>query len=500
MIFKKGSVNSHKFFLIEDHHRALDIWRKSSLRNLNLVHLDAHVDFGFPYAKPLKQAFEEAKTVNELKQALEESLAFKRFENDFDKQTNIGNYIYPAVREGIVKDFYWVIPGGKKEFDESRKQLKTLIKSICVKDPCRKKTRPVKFRETKNLMSTSLMGSRFVVTNLENLPVFEDKVLLDIDCDFLVIDSFKNSDSTTLIGPRMPWIMPDDLVNILKKKVKNPQITTIAYSVNGGFTPIKYKYFGDEIAYLFEPRIFKSLFKKSKEAAQNFELFISGNKSSYYRKAARLNPAYKVSDNNYGNLYLAKNRLRKAEAEFKRISQVDPSNPFPLAGLGSIFLQKKNYGLANKYFSRALKNNGYNNASAIFGLALSEFKLGNLDTAEKVFLKAKSKDPLNGQIYYFLGCIYEKFSDFESAAKFYRQSLNLGLKDIDIFRRILRISRKVNSANNLIKFALNRLGNFKQELQRAFKKSQKKKSEIRKLMNLIKRITVIESLLKNESC
>ncbi len=102
--------------LIEDHHQALKIWQEKKVKNLDLIHLDAHIDFGFHAAKPIKQSIDDAKSIKDLKASLERSLAFTRYEKDFEKQTNIGNYIYPAMREGIVRDFYWVIPGGAEEF------------------------------------------------------------------------------------------------------------------------------------------------------------------------------------------------------------------------------------------------------------------------------------------------------------------------------------------------------------------------------------------------
>ena len=100
--------------LIEDHDEALKVWREKKIKNLDLVHLDAHIDFGFHAAKPIEKIFNEAKNLKQLKQGLEYSLSFLHYQRDFNKQTNIGNYIYPAMQEGIVKDFYWVVPGGLK--------------------------------------------------------------------------------------------------------------------------------------------------------------------------------------------------------------------------------------------------------------------------------------------------------------------------------------------------------------------------------------------------
>ena len=39
-------------FLVEDHNEVLKIWREEGINGLDLVHLDAHIDFGFYLAKP----------------------------------------------------------------------------------------------------------------------------------------------------------------------------------------------------------------------------------------------------------------------------------------------------------------------------------------------------------------------------------------------------------------------------------------------------------------
>jgi hypothetical protein len=72
------------------------------------------------------------------------------------------------------------------------------------------------------------LGRNFVVCTLERLPVLRQNVLLDIDTDFLMIDSLLTSTSTAKIGKRKPWILPKDLVEILKKRIKRPRLITIA--------------------------------------------------------------------------------------------------------------------------------------------------------------------------------------------------------------------------------------------------------------------------------
>ncbi len=113
----------------------------------------------------------------------------------------MGNYIYPAMQEGIVKNFYWVVPGGLKQFKESGKFIKNTVTNLT-----KNTFRP----HSRGIISTEFLGRNFVVCTLERLPVLRDNVLLDIDTDFLMMDSLLISSNTAKIGKRKPWILPQD--------------------------------------------------------------------------------------------------------------------------------------------------------------------------------------------------------------------------------------------------------------------------------------------------
>jgi len=464
-----------KIFLIEDHDEALKIWREKKIKGFDLVHIDAHVDFEFYTAKSPAQALNEAKSVEELKKSLEYGLAFRRYENDFSKQTNIGNYIFPAMQEGLVKDFYWVIPGGLKEFKQSLKMIKEMLEVFSRQDPYARHTLGCAQKE--GMISTGLLGRKFVICVLEKLPILAQKVLLDIDTDFLVVDSLLNADAVKNIGERKPWIFPKDLTGILKTKIIRPEIITIAYSVNGGFTPMKYKYLGDAIANGFSPKHFAGIFKRHAQAAKCFDFFQLKGGKEYYQSAIKLNPTYCAADNNYGPLYLRLGKLAQAKGEFENILKVDPKNPFALAGLGEIYLQRKVFSKAKQYFSYALKQKD-NLGLALFGLAQVEFRLNNFKVAEGLFVRYRSLKPLEPQSYYFVGRIYEQKRNFKKAIAEYQHALRLGLSNIDILGRLLKIALKFKTKCgiiNTINFTLTEYKQFKQRFSRVEIMGLKKK-------------------------
>ena len=164
---------------------------------------------------PSKKVIQDAKSIKELKEKLEYTLSFLHYEKDFNKQTDIGNYIYPAIQEGIVRNFYWVVPGKQKEFKKSGKVIRDLFKQMMRHEghPC-----PI-LEDAHGVISIKCLGRNFMACSLDNLPLLTGPALLDIDTDFLTTDSLLNAENTKNIGKRGPWISPRDLAQILKEKV-----------------------------------------------------------------------------------------------------------------------------------------------------------------------------------------------------------------------------------------------------------------------------------------
>ncbi len=482
----------NKIFLIEDHHEALKIWREKEVKNLDLVHIDAHIDFGFHPARPIKKIVNEARSLKELKRGLEYSLAFTHYEKDFDKQTDMGNYIYPAMQEGIVKNFYWVVPGRLKEFKESHKFIKDTVSNLTKNTPR---------LGSRGIISTEFLGRNFVVCTLERLPVLRQSVLLDIDTDFLVIDSLPTSSNTAKIGKRKPLILPQDLVEILKKRIKRPRLITIAYSVNGGWTPMKYKHLGDEIAYYFAPGKFEKQLNNNSQAAECFNLFTSTGKKEYYRKAVKLNPTYRVADNNYGPLYLSLRKFSFAQDEFLRVLKVDPKNPACLLGSGNIALERRDFKRAKEYFSFALNsgNHGLFNEvknQSLLGLARAEFDLKNFKRAKELLFRYQIRQPLQPQSYYLLARIFEKEKDFERSARLYQDAIRLGFGSIEPISQLLRVSSHLKEKDAINKYIIVRYNQFKKGFIRTKRLSLKKEKKVKGLRKIEEKILAFEKRLE----
>lgn len=483
-------------FLIEDHDEALEVWRKEKVKAFDLVHIDAHLDFGMHLAKPIQKIFNEARSLKELKRNLELSLSFLHYEDDFNKQTNIGNYIYPAMEEGIVKNFYWVIPGGLKEFKQSTKFIRNILKNLSRQNP-----QHTSHMLQNGVISINLFKRKFIICILERLPVLKQRVLLDIDTDFLVIDSLVNSNNTAKIGQREPWLMPKDLVKILKQKIKQPEIITIAYSVNGGYSPMIYRHLGDEIAYCFAPGEFKGHFQNKSQAAGYFSFFNSTGRKEYYQKAVKLNPVYRAADNNYGSLYLSLRKFKSAEKEFLKVQKADPKNPACLAGLGNIALERRDFKKAKRYFSSVLNSGNHGLFSkvreqSLSGLANAELSLKNFKRAKKLLFRYLAFEPLHPQGYYLLARIFEKEKDFIRAANFYKDALRLGFGGIEPLLQLLKISYHANGKDGTINFVARRYKEFKKGFLRVKRTALKKQKKMKNARKIEGKMRVIEKMLE----
>ena len=483
--------------LIKDHHEALGIWRKRQFKDLSLVHIDAHIDFGFHPAKTIHQIINESQSTKDLKRDLEYALLFKRFQTDLDTQINIGNYIYPAMREGIVRDFYWVVPGRHRKFRQSYKELRNIIRILARQDPYKShlnKSRLIRHTLREGLVKTKLLGRRFIICTLDSLPNLKDKILLDIDTDFLIGKEPRPS----MIVRRKPWIYPKEFVDILQKKIKNPVFTTIAYSVNGGFTPMEYQYLGDEIAYCLAPWYFNRRYKRNLRAAEYFNLFNSTGKKEYYYKASGLNPTYRSKDNNYGPLYLNLRRFSKAEREFTKIIRVDPKNPYALSGLGKIYLQKEDYYRSKGYFSSALKEEK-DLDNALLGLAQIEFKMNNLTKAKMLLKRYQALKPMHSSSYALLGDVYQREKRYREAAIEYKNAASLSESGtLDILIKLLKINKHIGEKDDILRYVVIKYRDFRKRFYRTKRSKLRVGNETKYLRKMQERMRRVRRLVERQ--
>lgn len=500
-----------KIFLIEDHHQALEVWRKLRIKEAALIHIDAHVDFGFYALNSKLETLQTARCLTDLKKKLERLLLYEKYGKDLEQQANPANYIYPAMRDGIVRSFDWIVPGSRTDFRDSLLYFKKILNGFSAQNPTQRNVPRFLHRGIRS----KLLNKNFLITDLFSTSAKTVPVLLDIDVDFLLFNSAVSGVQDIYLE-RKPWMCPKEFVAFLKKKFPHAIVTTIAYSVNGRYTPLLYKFFGDEIAFRLKRselgveletiftlrnRAIESYFKKDlKETFQyinqalgllekavhldkpfrkkffahlywwSYDICWKINKKnearSYYQKALKNDPTLRVEDNNQGRLYFKRQQFTLARAEFEKMIYCDPLDHHAIRGIGDINFSRKRYEEARKRYAEILGLRS-NDKKALEMLAECHLCLGDMIGTSNILKKLRKLDPMNGRAYRIHAEISASEGQYEQSLAFYKKAAILGPDNLNMYKNIFRIL-KIKKNKPLSEF-------FRSRYQELLKNSKQKR-------------------------
>ena len=312
---------------IENNDEAYIIWKKKKIHNATVLHIDAHLDYRSKNTK-----------------------------------MHIGNYLKHAIEDGIADCVFWVVPGSRERFLQEMKEIKTKLRSAGISEDIVK---------TKKGILTKIGKTTLIVCSADLLPeTISGPMLVDIDLDFLFFPSCVAADRIADIGKRKPWMTPEDFVKIMQRHIKNSVLTTLCYSTTGGWTPMKYRHYGDGIMELMG--LHNDKIRQNIIAGTFFESFSKHFKKNelkqaipYFRSALSLNPKYASFYTTDGPLFLLKGDLKSAEKEFSRLQQIDPENIYSHFGLGLVHLLSGDLKQA-KYFFQAARDITSSNEIVLF--------------------------------------------------------------------------------------------------------------------------------------
>lgn len=257
MSFNKGPENSKKsslvgkepierIVLMENHNLAFSVWQKERTKNRILIHIDAHLDFGWIPDKKLYRIL-LSNSLGEENPPSGRKPLWHLEEEEIKKIVDTGNYLYPTLKDGVISELYWVVPDKIWDIPEERAIIKKIFQQILAKHPQEK---AAKILSGEKSIVTTICGRKFTACKLPNLPTINESALLDIDVDFFIVNSLLNEIAGIAVENKKPWMRPSELITTLKNKRIRTDCVTISYSVAEGFTPLKYKYLGDQLANL----------------------------------------------------------------------------------------------------------------------------------------------------------------------------------------------------------------------------------------------------------
>ena len=226
--------------LFENHSASLIVWRRAGVRDRILVHLDGHADLDWlPDATIARLA---AADPDEL-QALE--LHPYAIDGKTLERFGIWDFIYPAARLGLVREYVWVVPDGTLRDPQAAEEL--------VRQMVLGKMQMIPLDEARTLhlegrtIHGTILGLKTTICELDDLPTFDEPVLLDVDLDFLTTRSASSQEVTA-----RPSLVPGPLVARLRARGVRADIATISFSTMGGFLPPACRWLGPALVAALE--------------------------------------------------------------------------------------------------------------------------------------------------------------------------------------------------------------------------------------------------------
>ncbi|MCW5870842.1 MAG: hypothetical protein KIS61_26525 [Candidatus Eremiobacteraeota bacterium] len=189
---------------MEDHSQAYFAWKRAGIQAAWCWHVDAHLDIG-------RDGLEQA-ALEQLRPALDPLPELTGNPYVPWGGLNCGNYLYPAIRHGLVGRLTWVIPPDLphgKLLNWARTHLNGWL-DLTVEESAG-------LHDAGGYLEGTLLGIPFQVGPAAALPRPEEPVLLDVDLDYYLNLQGK-------VWQEPPGPLPSSL------------FTTVAFSVLGGYT------------------------------------------------------------------------------------------------------------------------------------------------------------------------------------------------------------------------------------------------------------------------
>ncbi len=232
-----GFVRREKtVFLMENHCHALVAWQMIGASNATVIHIDAHDD-----CRPVS-----TQNLTVIERLLNEKAYAEIFDRsdtgrfldmrikNADMLYDLGNFIYPALKLGLVSNVYWVVPQPRIETGQ-RDDLLALTQIMLPGSI----TGPTRYPA--GGFQIDWEGRTMHILTLEDLPVMPEGCILDLDIDFFAFPRAMTDEHLIAQVNRNP----EDVFRYLRERVPKPSGTTISASVWGGYLPLLLRFLAD---------------------------------------------------------------------------------------------------------------------------------------------------------------------------------------------------------------------------------------------------------------
>lgn len=448
--------------MMEDHDGAYYAWKEAGFRDRILVHLDAHHDFRW-IANRDPLVLLQAQRLDELERLVEDESGWNLARRSPGELIDLGNYLNPALSEHLVRAVYWVVPDGGMHGRRQRKTLEDGFRGLARMNPHGVQLHG--WRE--NRLWVTLCGKPVAACRLADLPAIDEPVLLSIDTDYLVIPSFDDPYPYAAPWRRGPWIWPEELVARLAAANLSTDFVTMAYSVQGGYTPPALKGLADELArllrepgWLEEGRAFRKQVRDATGAWQQGRLAEASaayaraltfrpdepwlhyslaelawaegqvdRAAAHYRCAVERDPSYRLTEERLSPVYQLRGMREHARSAYEMALAFDPANADAHAGLGGLSTEAGDWDRAVSHYQKALAIEPAH-PRANYDLGYLHARRRQWQAAETALSQVVRDKDYEGPAWFWLGQVYAKTRRRKEAIAAYEAAARTGLRNL----------------------------------------------------------------------
>lgn len=488
--------------IMEDHSHAYGFWKELGVAQAVCVHVDAHLDvMDRGFHDELLAKLNAGQSRSEL-----ESLSPPAYLPWGG--LHCGNYLYPALKEGLIEYLVWVVPegmiGSTPLLDFARDELLNWVEMSLQEFQA--------LRVVEKRVVGTLCGVRFTLCTSKTLPPLDTSrpLLLDIDIDYFQDENDK------------VWQSPSQL----KAELNLPdfQVLTVAVSVDGGYTALENRYLAEVTEHVFLENS-EDLWEQRVEELLTADRAREGNQEAYDRfdltgtpewwsatltlkraiargkpveeaslSAVTHDPRFRASSFNEALVQARHQRLDEAllrlgeESEhvfMRAILALKGGDPERSRTQWRQFLQQTELGPAEK-------------AHSLFMLGQANLQLQRTEEAFECLSQAVELDAGNFQYLLYLGLAHQLGGDLKKAAKAWRKALGdhpEAVACVELHLELARLYREMGRAA-LAEAELQRLrqkdttGEFKlvigmEQIRAASRPAEKNRSLWRTGINLV---------------
>ena len=427
-VARAGVDPIERIFSIEDHDAAYDVWKAEGVRGRILVHVDGHLDFAWMAGRSASDLL-AARSSAELDQLLAQVKVWSLDERPLRQRITIANFVYPAISDGLVSEFVWVMPDPFWNSARARRSVRRGLK----KKLGGRSHDVSPLRVSPSGVTFTVMGRRVTVCTLATLPRFTEPVLLDIDVDYLLTRTPVGRPPYFQAQPSTPWLWPSGFVERLRAAGLRTDLVTIASSVEGGFTPLRYKYFGDLLGgALRDPSLPLSDDPPADSAAEAFREATVALEAddvelarAWWTTMVQRDPSYRTVYATPGWREETRGAWRSALQTYERMIEVNPEWHVPHVGRGRVLWHFRRYAEAEQAFDTACALSG-GATSAWHWLGRSAWRRGDFEAAHRAWTRAVDENPNEAGGWYGLAQLEARRGDAARAIRCARQCLAIG--------------------------------------------------------------------------